>query len=204
MQLIKKITETDRERFLQNFLNYPAPYADWRYLGPVRTWDGGLREGAVGVMYSLTGPKSFEVRPGKPVVIPRIAKDQEHWMSVFSSRGSPDPTMQQGSNWFLERLSPVIAVSEPDFAFADNDLAIVRNLDGIDVEPHTLAWPLMIFGPSMVQKIGRDKLLDSPAWKVEELSYGGIWVQVWENPFDTPQKMVTALGKHLGLEPRQG
>jgi hypothetical protein len=62
----------------------------------------------------------------------------------------------------------------------------------------------MIFGPKEVERIGREKLEDAPAWKVETLPYGGIWVQVWENPFDVPQKQVTTLAKYLDLDARKG
>lgn len=40
-----------------------------------------------------------------------------------------------------------------------------------------------IFPPKFVRKIGREKLLSAPAWKVEELDDGGILLVLTEHPF---------------------
>ena len=126
------------------------------------------------------------------------------WALLSASYANLLHTDASQMTWFLSVVRGPLDLMRPHFAFADVDTVIARNMDADGPDPRTLAWPLMIFGPKEVERIGREKLEDAPAWKVEELPYGGIWVQVWENPFDAPQKMVTALGKHLGMDARKG
>jgi hypothetical protein len=102
--------------------------------------------------------------------------------------------------WFLSKARRALGPLEPEFAFADVDTTVYKN---VAQDVWERAWPLMVFGPERVKEIGRDVLLDAPAWKVEELPYGGMWVQAWENPFDAPQKQVTTLADYLGLAARE-
>lgn len=99
--------------------------------------------------------------------------------------------------WFLARARPLVPVFEPTFGFADTPKRVIKNVGD---DPAKLAWPLVIFGPEMVKEIGRERLLESPAWNTEELPYGGVSIQVWENPFTAPAKLVAALADHLGLQ----
>lgn len=108
-----------------------------------------------------------------------------------------DPTVDTDAAWFLARASPLIPIFEPTFSFADAQEQVIKNIGD---DPSKVTWPLMIFGPEMVKEIGREKLLESPAWNIEELPYGGISIQVWENPFNAPTKFVAALAEHLGLQ----
>ncbi len=46
-----------------------------------------------------------------------------------------------------------------------------------------LYW-LTIFGPPYVKLFGRERLLSAPAYRVEELPYGMVWIQLSESPLD--------------------
>lgn len=60
------------------------------------------------------------------------------------------------------------------------------------------------FGKYYIEKIGKDKLLSSPASKIEELGNGDIIVYTSDNPFDysspTSRKSQKKLRKYLGIK----
>lgn len=155
---------------------------------------------ATGINVSLRMPNGGQSSTGRRIEIPERLRGSRKWAHVFANYAHVRHTDQVAMTWFLDKARCPVSLLEPDFAFADIDTTVYPSLD---VDPWERAWPLMIFGPERVKKIGRDVLLDAPAWKVEELPYGGIWVQAWENPFDVPQKMVTTLADYLGLPPRE-
>lgn len=144
----------------------------------------------------------FEVRTHQMVKLDQLLADKEHWGMVTASRSDLLWSDVKEMNWFLDKCRPLLPFYEPDFACADADFAVVGTLES-GADPREFAWPLMIFGPGEVNRIGRAKLLDAPAWRVEELPYGGIWLQVCENPFDTPQTDIAVLAHHLGLKERR-
>lgn len=130
-----------------------------------------------------------------------VNADGDHWAMA---RGTDFVEWWNAAHmdWFLEKCRPLVEFFEADFACAGVEEAVFRNLkDGTD--PRALAWPLMVLGGEEVKRLGRDHLLESPAWKVEELPYGGIWIQASENPFDCPKSAVSRLATHLGLEARR-
>ncbi len=64
-----------------------------------------------------------------------------------------------------------------------------------------LCWA-NFFSPAFVQKIGREKLLSAPAWKVEELNDGGILLVLAPNPMNINEvdKKKKEVEKHLGIK----
>lgn len=61
------------------------------------------------------------------------------------------------------------------------------------------AWGATVYGPELVKHVGREKLRSAPAFKVDELAYGGVWLQASENPFAVPPAAKRAIVKHPGL-----
>lgn len=195
-------SEEDRRRWLhilkeEDFVNHILTW-DYPFLYPVQ---GGVREERMPAPLFLR-QTSHVVSMSRTMSVPVMVRDSRHWISVKTNSPAVNCTTDYGVEWFFDRVRPTIPIFEPDFAFADNDLGVARNLDGKDVEPKSLAWPLMIFGPKEVQRIGKAKLMGAPAWKVAELAYGGVWLQVAENPFIVKSKDLKPLAKHLELEPR--
>lgn len=66
-----------------------------------------------------------------------------------------------------------------------------------DLKVKYIYW-VNFFGPKLVQKIGREKLLSAPSWKTEELKDGGILLMLGPTPFprEVPREEVE---KHLGF-----
>jgi hypothetical protein len=65
-------------------------------------------------------------------------------------------------------------------------------------ELHCVQW-LNIFGPSYVERLGRDRLLATPAWRVEFLVNGSIAVTLAPDLDTISHSMALQASNHLGL-----
>ncbi|MEW6104417.1 MAG: hypothetical protein AB1630_11495 [bacterium] len=65
----------------------------------------------------------------------------------------------------------------------------------------TIYWT-NFFGPQLVEKFGKEKLLSSPSYITEELADGGIMLVRSPNPFtiDEPCIKAETIEKHLGIK----
>lgn len=73
--------------------------------------------------------------------------------------------------------------------------------DGVlDDRVEQLYW-LQVVPESMVETVGRDALLDAPAWRVDELETGGVLLVAYPNPhqprFDAISRIEAATGVEL-------
>ncbi len=68
----------------------------------------------------------------------------------------------------------VYEIAEPQFGFS----ALEEDFEypNYDLEYERIGW-LTFFGPELVKKYGKKKLLNAPAYKVEELKDGGIMIR---------------------------
>jgi hypothetical protein len=89
-----------------------------------------------------------------------------------------------------------VGMFQPEWAVIDH----MPNIRKRGTALRQYAWGVSIYGPELVEKIGREKLLKTPAYKVEELPWGGVWVQVAENPFTAPAETKRAVEKYLELK----
>jgi hypothetical protein len=61
-----------------------------------------------------------------------------------------------------------------------------------------------LFGPELVNKLGRDRLLSAPAWKIEELDDGGIFLVPTEHiAVSGGGYSLLRVARHLGMETPQ-
>lgn len=128
----------------------------------------------------------------------RIFETQDkEWLAVTGPTKMVDWSQVADATWFLDRARAALPFFEPDYAAAHIDTKMAGAIDkGLD----NFVWPVMLYGPPRVAKMGEKLLLDAPAWKVERLSYGGIWIQSDENPFAPDEHKLKTLAKHLGLK----
>ena len=111
------------------------------------------------------------------------------------------------------QFHPFYTWSDNTYELAEFELKFnIRN--EIADEPHLLLyesaknnnilriWWLNFFGPKLVEKFGREKLLSAPSWKTEELSDGGIMLVRSPNPFtiDEPYIKAEEIEKYLGIQ----
>ncbi len=88
----------------------------------------------------------------------------------------------------------------------DNDPSIITT---IPTSAEHITW-LTFFGPELVNKFGREKLLSAPAYKIEKLSDGGILIVSGPTPFGNKKSEYfeewstvscqDKIAKHLGLQ----
>jgi hypothetical protein len=70
----------------------------------------------------------------------------------------------------------------PDFGRDDE----TRRRDGFD-KIYEVSW-LNVFGPKLVETVGRERMLSTPAWRVEELPNGSILLVTWPTVADFASK----------------
>ncbi len=69
-------------------------------------------------------------------------------------------------------------VDVPNFGRDDE----ITQRDGFD-KVHEVFW-LNVFGPRLVETVGRERMLSTPAWRVEELPNGSILLVTWPTAAD--------------------
>lgn len=99
--------------------------------------------------------------------------------------------------YLLEKWREVSALFEPEFAAIDDFEFALAKRRGKDLR--RFGWGAAIYGPKLVKAIGPERFVGLPAWKVEVLRWGGIWVQAAEDPFNAPPEAKKAIEKHLEL-----
>jgi hypothetical protein len=83
--------------------------------------------------------------------------------------------------------------------FGRDDETLYR--DGFD-KIYEVFW-LNVFGPKLVETVGRERMLSTPAWRVEELPNGCILLVLWPTPADfaTEQARIIQAHAHAHLRP---
>ncbi|OJH37893.1 hypothetical protein [Cystobacter ferrugineus] len=66
----------------------------------------------------------------------------------------------------------------PDFGRDEK----TARMDGFD-KIYEVSW-LNVFGPKLVEAVGRERMLSTPAWRVEELPNGSVLLVLWPTPAD--------------------
>lgn len=73
--------------------------------------------------------------------------------------------------------------------------------DGFD-KIYEVSW-LNVFGPKLVSTVGRERLLSTPAWRVEELPNGCVLLVTWPtaSDFSSPEARLAQARAHSHLRP---
>jgi hypothetical protein len=128
------------------------------------------------------------------ISLPDYFLHEDYYISKgFNERESKD-RIKSNINSFILVAKIVYLTLEPDFGFGNLDV-------GLDLFiPHfkdCLVW-LNFFGPELVKEIGREKLLSAPAYRIEEMSDGGIFLQSGSGK-EGDLGDIKAIRKHLGF-----
>ncbi|HYO52403.1 hypothetical protein, partial [Archangium sp.] len=85
----------------------------------------------------------------------------------------------------------------PDFGRDDD----TRRRDGFD-KIYEVCW-LNVFGPNLVESVGRERMLSTPAWRVEELPNGCVLLVTWPTAADfaSDEARLAQARAHVHLRP---
>jgi hypothetical protein len=100
-------------------------------------------------------------------------------------------TGQHKYELFLDLVEATYRVWHPIYSFlgeASGVLPYTSREEALALEPRWL-YDINVFGPEYVRHLGRERLLNAPAWKVKELADGGVllvpapYVEIdWHHP----------------------
>lgn len=105
---------------------------------------------------------------------------------------------------FVETLARAANVLEPMWGFGRRGGLAIGEDDTVEALAAMATPPLYeynVFRPETVEAIGRDRVLSAPAWFVEELDWGGVFLAVREPPkqCNPSQEPCVEVADHLGL-----
>jgi hypothetical protein len=153
----------------------------------------------VRVDIQLNQPRGHVDANGRLHPLPLFEQEGFRWLRVETTDLFIENKDQM--TWFLRHARCPLPLVRPEFGFGDVDKAIRNN---IGMTPERLAWPILLYGPAMADEVGHRRLLEAPAWKVEEWPDGSVWIQVGENPYAAKRSSVKKLAEHLSLKmPKQ-
>lgn len=172
----------------------------YEYPAPPRPHEP-IRPGKVEIVVSVRVFPSVTFPNGRAVPIPLYQGAMENWFEVIGSDEKLEHDSAFDMAFFFDKVHRTFSTFQPDFGFADFRSTALKNMGG---EPRRLAWPALLYGSEMVQELGgRERILEAPVWRVDELGGGRLWLQVAENPFEASQDQLRALAEYLGLEVRE-
>lgn len=172
---------------------YKSPVSIPRY--PFSPWPS---LGSMNINFYVRAASMYELSNKRKVPLPFLAREPDRWLKMGTNGNTLDLQSAAESAWLLEKVLAPVEVLQPDFGFGDTDVNVADRTG--EADPRRFAWPLLIYGPEMVKRFGRERLLKTPVRKAQELPYGGVWLQLTETPFNTTPAQVSALADYLGLE----
>lgn len=139
---------------------------------------------------------------GKRRNVPK-ASDRSQVGVYASARYFADPAFVQA---YLELFGDLFEIIRGEYGYAKH-LSIRHGTDFDRIhrslfEPSFITWA-NLFGPDLVVRLGRERLLDAPAFQVRELPGGSIMLTVAANPMEQlepeVQKRISRVKAHLGI-----
>lgn len=108
---------------------------------------------------------------------------------------------------YVDLVALAVEATDPSYGFGKFGYVvspkIVPTVDELmDQRVHSVFW-LNVFGPKAIERFGRNRLLDAPAWDVRDLETGHVLVQVLDNPIDPADDFQAAhreLSEYLELD----
>lgn len=194
----RPFTDKDEEEQFQVWKGRPERNGLLSFLYPRPHQPGSpLHFGNAGIWVALRPAHQMRLDNNQVAYIRRFEQEKANWFTATALGARIDSASPFEMAWLIDKLLLTLPVLEPDFCFADVESRAVKHLDD---DPYARVWPVMIYGQGMVNEHGgREKLLETPAWRVDELSSGRILIQVAENPFAATTTQLKKAAMHLDL-----
>ncbi len=105
------------------------------------------------------------------------------------------------SRFFLDLCKGIYEVVQPSFGWIDFDGGLFTTHPDIEgLQLPALYWA-NFFGPSYVKKLTRDRILNAPAWAIEELVDGGLLYLLGTSPgLSAAHVPIEAVKAYFGVE----
>jgi len=121
-------------------------------------------------------------------------------LSISSTLRTKDYHSKKWAVEFVDIIIKTLKIIKPLIIWADKD----HNFE-IQLDDYKNVFWLNFFGPKIIEKIGKKKLLDTPAYKVVELNEDWVFIQASPYPFDLNMKerhtkAKIEIAKHLEFE----
>jgi len=196
--------------------------------GPVSLTDGSpdpeVPDDAARPVSFRVGDIEYELGIGAPEMVD-LDDERTVWIRVFGTNFHAPTAGTEAASEHTDTLVSLVAATYEAlvdggcpvscvYGFGPTEVQMLLNgaveipdeqLAGSGVE--ALFW-LQILPPARVSAVGRDRLLSSPAWRVEELSDGGVLLVVYDTPdpwVDGDSSLLTDVMAHLDMEdPHEG
>ena len=216
----EKLRKLTASEFRQTGLSSPDNKSNrHRYMtiGDTRSKDASLEEALEKVLQSGGGTVTIGFRELNIKIryfSKEVAKSEPQlsigvWASQFKVwEDSTEDGTQRRTEQFATFVRLLSEMFDPLYAFGgieqnENPKQLLPPLDQLKRgELNSLFW-LNVFSPAAVERLGRNRVLSAPAWKVEELDDGRVMLVVSNNPVHPSQPWDTAgkrVSGHLDLE----
>lgn len=139
-------------------------------------------------------PPRGQLSNSREFEIPLFSRQPDRWSKVSIYGRHFDHADSFDAQWCLTKFMPALSVFEPEFAYGDIDANVVKHTGD---DPRKKVWPILVYGGEMVKDVGRERLIEAPVFRVDELAYGGICLQVAENPFTAKKTEFRKLADYL-------
>jgi len=105
------------------------------------------------------------------------------------------------SRFFLDIGKRLYEILRPTFGWSDFDYGLRTTHEDIEALQLPVIYWANFFGPAYVDKIGRDKILSAPVWRIEELPDGGLLYVLASCPgLADDHVSVEGVKAHFGIE----
>lgn len=139
---------------------------------------------------------------GKRRKVPMASETSKVAVSANASQFA-DPAFTQA---YLDLLADLFEVINSEYGWAEH--VAVKHGNAFDrlhwdpFEPSFVTWA-NFFGPALVERLGRERLLSAPAHQVRELPNGSVMLTVAANPIEQlepeVQETIARVKAHLGI-----
>ncbi|MFC3958539.1 hypothetical protein [Halovivax cerinus] len=129
----------------------------------------------------------------KRIDVPNLSLSIDEWYTKPRNYESPE-LIPEFIHALYDYLSPIYVYGD---MYLDESVLSESGIERGEIED--LFW-VNGFGPEMVENLGRERVLEAPAWRVDEREDGGVFLWLSKYAFTGRSEYLEALHEQFGLE----